>query len=308
MTQISADAVLIAGPTASGKSAAAIALAEAIGGDIINADSMQVYAEPRILTARPSDEDMHRVPHLLYGHVSVTERYSVGRYQADAARAMDEVRGRKRVPIFVGGTGMYFGALTEGIADIPPVPAEVRARVAARRKEMGPAAFHAELAARDPESALRLGASDTQRTLRAHEVLEATGRPLSHWQTETGKPVLAGLTAARFVLAPPRDELYARIDARFDRMLAGGALEEAKALASLDPALPASKILGLRELLAVSAGTLSLGEAKAAARQATRNYAKRQLTWFRNRMADWMWVETTGTNDVITAMRNGPGL
>jgi tRNA dimethylallyltransferase len=304
MTKISADAVLIAGPTASGKSAAAIALAEAIGGNIVNADSMQVYAEPRILTARPSDEGMHRVPHLLYGHVSVTESYSVGRYQSDAARALDEVRGRGRVPIFVGGTGMYFGALTNGIADIPPVPGEVRARVAARRKEIGTAAFHAELAARDPANALRLQASDTQRVLRAYEVFEATGRPLSAWQRETAKPVLAGLKLARFVLAPPREELYARIDARFDCMIASGALAEAKALAGLDPGLPAAKILGLRESLAVGTGTLSLEEAKASAKQATRNYAKRQLTWFRNRMADWKWIENIDGGSVTSDLLN----
>jgi tRNA dimethylallyltransferase len=267
---------------------------------------MQMYAEPRVLTARPSEEDMHRVPHLLYGHVSVTEPYSVGRYQADAARALDEVRGWKRTPIFVGGTGMYFGVLTEGIADIPPVPAEVRARVATRRKEIGAAMFHAELAARDPEGAARLRASDTQRMLRAYEVFEATGRSLSQWQRETGKPVLAGLKMARFVLAPQREDLYARVDARFDRMIADGALEEAKALASLDPALPSAKLLGLRELLAVNAGTMPLAEAKAAAKQATRNYAKRQLTWFRNRMADWMWVGAPSISPLSWPGLTGP--
>jgi tRNA dimethylallyltransferase len=236
--------------------------------------------------------------------VSVTEPYSVGRYQADAERALDEARGWKRVPIFVGGTGMYFGVLTEGIANIPPVPAELRTRVTARRKEIGAEAFHTELGTRDPESAVRLAPSDTQRVLRAYEVFEATGRPLSRWQKETGKPVLEGCTLARFVLAPPREELYARIDARFDCMIASGALAEAKALAGLDPALPAAKILGLRELLAVGAGTMPLEEAKAAAKQATRNYAKRQLTWFRNRMADWRWIENTDggsvTSDLLT--------
>ncbi|MBV8800002.1 MAG: tRNA (adenosine(37)-N6)-dimethylallyltransferase MiaA, partial [Alphaproteobacteria bacterium] len=296
MAQISADAVLIAGPTASGKSAAAMALAEAIGGGIVNADSMQVYAEPRILTARPSEEDLQRVPHLLYGHVSVMESYSVGRYQADAARALKQVRGLGRVPVFVGGTGMYFSVLTEGIADIPPVPTELRERVAARRKQIGAEAFHVELAARDPDSATRLRPADTQRVLRAYEVVEATQRPLSEWQKEMGRPVLAGLTLARFVLAPPREELYARIDARFNRMVEQGAMPEAIALAGLDPSLPAAKILGLRELLAVNTGTMSLGDAKAAAKQATRNYAKRQLTWFRNRMADWTWIEQRSTS------------
>jgi len=292
MKNVFADAVLIAGPTASGKSAAALTLAEQIGGAIVNADSMQVYAEPRVLTARPPDEDMQRVPHLLYGHVSVREPYSAGRYQNDAARALEEVRAMGRVPIVVGGTGMYFGVLAKGIANIPAVPANIRAHAEARRKEIGAEVFHAELAKRDPESAARLRASDSQRVLRAYEVFEASGQPLSYWQKQMGQPLLAGLKLARFVIAPPREELYARIDARFDRMVEEGALQEAAALANLDPLLPAAKILGLRELLAVRSGALSLDEAKAAARQATRNYAKRQLTWFRNRMADWNWIDS----------------
>jgi tRNA dimethylallyltransferase len=300
MTNISADAVLIAGPTASGKSAAALALAERIGGVIVNADSMQVYREPRILTARPSDEDTRRVPHLLYGHVSVREPYSVGRYQSDAARALEEARGSGRVPICVGGTGMYFGVLTGGIANIPAISADMRAKVEARRIQIGADTFHAELAARDPQSAARLRPSDTQRVLRAAEVLEATGRSLSEWQKERGKPVLAGLKLARFVISPPREVLYVRIDARFDRMMEQGALEEARSLDGLDPSLPAAKILGLRELLAVNANAMSLEDAKAATKQATRQYAKRQLTWFRNRMPDWNWIDAADSNSVDT--------
>jgi len=302
MKKISADVVLIAGPTASGKSAAALILAKQIGGAIINADSMQVYAEPRILTARPPDDDLKRVPHLLYGHVSVGEPYSVGRYQSDAARALTEVRTMKRVPIFVGGTGMYFGVLTQGIANIPAVPASVRAEAEARRKQIGAEAFHAELTERDQESAARLQRSDSQRVLRAYEVFEATGRPLSRWQQEMGKPVLAGLDLARFVVAPPRAELYARIDARFNRMIEQGALEEAAALANIDLSLPAAKILGLRELLAVRAGAMSLDEAKSTAKQATRNYAKRQLTWFRNRMPDWAWIDGIDVNSIVSTI------
>lgn len=287
-----ADAVLIAGPTASGKSAAALALAEAVGGVIVNADSMQVYREPRILTARPSDADMARVPHLLYGRVGVRESYSVGRYQADAANALAQARALGRIPIFVGGTGLYFGALTNGIADVPPVPAAIRAAALARRQALGPEAFFAELSARDPQTSAKLRASDTQRTLRAYEVFEATGRPLAWWQTQMGKPVLAGLTLARFVLAPPRAELHRRIDARFERMIADGAMAEAAGLAGLDPLLPAAKLLGLRELLAAHAGSMSLDDAKTAAKAATRQYAKRQMTWFRQRMRDWVCVET----------------
>jgi tRNA dimethylallyltransferase len=282
------DAVLIAGPTASGKSALALALAEALGGTIVNTDSMQVYAQARILTARPSVEDEARARHMLYGHIGVREPYSVGRYQADALAAL----AKAKRPIFVGGTGLYFAALTDGIAEIPPVPAAIREAVRQKREAMGAEAFHAELAARDPASAgLRIG--DTQRTLRAMDVLEATGEPLAYWQRQAGKPVLEGLRLARFVLSPPRALLHARIEARFERMLDWGALDEAASLASLDPALPAAKILGLRELLAVRAGAMDRATAATLAKTATRQYAKRQVTWFRHRMADWQWLEDT---------------
>jgi tRNA dimethylallyltransferase len=294
---MTADAVLIAGPTASGKSAAALVLAERIGGTIVNADSMQVYREARILTARPSNADMARAPHWLYGHVSVHEAYSVARYQADAIDALAQVRKAKRVPIFAGGTGLYFGALTAGLAEIPPVPADIRARVHARWDEIGADAFFAELVARDPETRLR--ASDRQRVLRAYEVFEATGRPLAHWQKSAGRAVLHGLKVARFVISPPRAELHRRIDARFETMLASGALEEAAALEGLDPALPAAKILGLRELTALRAGMLDLPAAKAAAQAATRQYAKRQLTWFRHRMEDWHWIEAEDLSNIL---------
>ena len=295
----SADAVLIAGPTASGKSAAALALAERLSGTLVNADSMQIYRELRVLTARPSAEEEARVPHRLYGHVGVTEAYSVGRYQSDAATALAAVKEAGRLPIFVGGTGLYFGALTEGLAEIPPVPAPVRAAVAARRAEIGAETFHAELAARDPEARARLKPGDTQRTLRAMEVIEATGRPLAYWQAHKGEPMLKCLRLARFVLSPPRAQLYARIDARFAAMLESGALAEAKALSVLDPRLPAAKILGLRPLQALAAGELSRAEALASAQTATRHYAKRQLTWFRHRMADWVWLEGVGESNIL---------
>jgi tRNA dimethylallyltransferase len=284
--------MLIAGPTASGKSAAATAMAMRIDGVVVNADSMQVYAEPRILTARPSDDEMARAPHLLYGHVSVREHYSVGRYLEDTAAALAQARAMDKTPIFAGGTGLYFSALTEGIAEMPAVPASVREATSARRIALGPDAFFAELAARDPETASRLRASDTQRTLRAYEVIKATGRPLAWWQTQKGKPLLDGTKLIRFVMMPPRDELYARIEARFDAMVAHGALEEARTLSGLDPSLPSAKILGLRELLAVAAGTMTLDEAKTLAKVATRQYAKRQMTWFRNQMPDWTVMES----------------
>ena len=252
----------------------------------------QVYHEVRILTARPSPDDEARVPHALYGHVGVDEAYSVARFQADAARALAEARGQGRMPVFTGGTGLYFDALTEGLADIPAVPADVRARTQALRDEIGADAFHAELARRDPETAARLNASDTQRMLRAFEVVLGTGTPLSTWQRAKPAPgPLAGLRLARFVVSPDRAELHRRIDRRFDAMLEAGAMDEARALGGLDPALPAAKILGLRELQAVLAGTTGLEEARAAAQAQTRQYAKRQLTWFRNRMGGWAWPE-----------------
>ena len=293
------DAVLIAGPTASGKSRVALALAKAVGGIVINADSMQVYREAPILTAMPSEEDRQAAPHLLYGHISVREPYSTGRYQNDATDALSKARSAGKIPIFTGGTGLYFSVLTEGISDIPKVPAEVRAHARARLEEVWVAALHTELAARDPETASKLRPSDPQRVLRAYEVLEATGRPLAHWQRKVGKPVLEGLRLARFVMDVPRTELRARIETRFRAMLADGAMREAAALKGLDPTLPAAKILGLRELWALQEGALSEAPAIERAVTATRQYAKRQTTWFRNRMADWHRLDSHNTADII---------
>jgi tRNA dimethylallyltransferase len=300
---VTVDAVLIAGPTASGKSAAALALAESLQGVVINADSMQVYREVRILSARPSDVDMARAPHRLYGHVGVTERYSVGRYQTDAAAALAEARAMGRIPIFVGGTGLYFAALTEGLADIPRVPADIREKARDRLAGLGVAGLHAELAARDPQTAAQLRPSDPQRVLRAWEVLEATGRPLSYWQREAGTPVLKDMRLARFVLDLDRWELRERIRRRFLNMLEQGAKTEAAALKDLDPTLPAAKILGLRELAAIQAGALAEEDAVTLAVTATRQFAKRQVTWFRHRMADWTWVPVDPESNFITVMR-----
>lgn len=297
------DAVLIAGPTASGKSAAALALADALGGIVVNADSMQVYREIRILSARPSDADMAAVPHLLYGHVGARERYSVGRYQTDAIAALAEARAQRRIPVFTGGTGLYFAALTEGLADIPTVPGTIRKTARDKLDAIGVAGLHAELAARDPQTAAQLRPTDTQRVLRAYEVFEATGRPLASWQQEAGAPVLAGLRLAKFVLDVPRPELRERIETRFRAMLAAGARAEAAALAGIDPTLPAAKILGLRELLAVEQGLMTEADALTAAVTATRQFAKRQMTWFRHRMADWTWVETGATSNNVSLMR-----
>jgi tRNA dimethylallyltransferase len=297
------DALLIAGPTASGKSAAALALAETLNGIVINADSMQVYREVRILSARPSEADLARAPHLLYGHVGAREHYSVGRYQADAAAALAEARARKKLPIFTGGTGLYFAALTDGLADIPPVPPDIRARARTRLEQLGVAGLHAELAARDPVTAAHLRPSDPQRTLRAWEVFEATGRPLSSWQGQTAKPVLEGLALARFVLDLPRPALRERIAVRFRAMLQAGAQEEAAALKGLDPVLPAAKILGMRELWALQDRALGEDEAVSDAITATRQFAKRQVTWFRHRMADWRRVVVDETGNFVSLMR-----
>jgi tRNA dimethylallyltransferase len=270
------DAVLIAGPTASGKSAAALALAEMIGGAVINADSMQVYAEAPILTAQPDAAARARVPHLLYGHVPARELYSVGRYAEDAARALREAQSMNRVPVFVGGTGMYFMALEEGLASIPDIPSDIRAGARALLEEIGVEALHARLAARDPDTAAGLRPTDPQRTLRAWEVLEATGRPLVEWQRAPAEPILKDLKLARILLDPPRESLRAAIAARFEAMVHAGGLAEARALEGLEPSLPAAKLLGLRPLQALARGQISEKAAISEAVTATRQFAKRR--------------------------------
>jgi len=300
---VSFDAVLIAGPTASGKSHHALALAQEIGGVVINADSMQVYREAPILTAQPSDADKERVPHLLYGHVSVQKLYSTGSWRADAVKALAEALAMNRTPIFVGGTGLYFMALTDGLADVPPTPPEIRDAARALLDDIGVEALHARLTDRDPVTASRLRASDPQRVLRAFEVFEATGRPLAEWQSVPAEPVLKQRKIAAFVLDPPRAELRLRIAARFEAMLEQGGLEEARKLAGLDPALPAAKLLGLRPLQALAAGTLSRAEALDAAITGTRQFAKRQMTWFRHHMPHYIWYNPLISN-LITQYRD----
>jgi tRNA dimethylallyltransferase len=290
------DAVLIAGPTASGKSAQVLALAEDIGGVVINTDSMQVYREAPILTAQPSEADKARAPHLLYGHISAREVYSVGSWRADAAGALAKAQAMGRVPVFVGGTGLYFMALTEGLADVPPTPPEIRDAARALLDDIGVEALHAQLTDRDPLTASRLRPSDPQRVLRAFEVFEATGRPLAEWQSAPAEPVLKDKKVAAFVLDPPRPELRARIAHRFEAMLDQGGLEEARKLEGLDPGLPAAKLLGLRPLQALAAGTLTREEALDAAITGTRQFAKRQMTWFRHRMAHYIWFDPLVSN------------
>lgn len=286
-------ALLIAGPTASGKSALALALAERLQGTVINTDSMQVYRDLRIITARPTAEEERRVPHLLYGHVDAAENYSTGRWVADAARTLQEVEAGGRLPIFVGGTGLYFRALTQGLSDIPPVPVEVRARVRGEAEGVETPALHARLVAADPQTAARLRPSDRQRILRALEVFAATGRSLSEWQEKPGVPMLSPEKTRAVFLSVEREELRQRIDARFDQMLHAGALEEVRALAAqeLDPSLPAMKAHGVPWLMRHLRGEISLEEAAAGGKADTRKYAKRQETWFRHQLKEFEWIE-----------------
>ncbi len=290
------DALLIAGVTASGKSAAAMALSETVGVVFVNADSMQVYAAAPVLTARPGADDMQRVPHLLYGHVSVRQAYSVGLYARDAAEALKQARGLGRVPIFTGGTGLYFSALTDGLAEIPEVPPEIRDAARRLAEEIGPQDLHRRLAERDPLTAARLKPGDTQRVTRAWEVLQATGKPLAYWQKRKRPGVLKGLQLGKFVIDVPRPVLRRRIADRFAAMVEGGGLQEARLLADLDPELPASRLLGLKPLVALDRGVLSRQDAVAEAVTDTRQFAKRQMTWFRGRMVDYNWVGASERN------------
>jgi tRNA dimethylallyltransferase len=294
-------AVLIAGPTASGKSALALTLAEALGGVIVNTDSMQVYRDLKVVTARPTPEDESRAPHLLYGHVDASENYSVGHFLADARSALAEAQRSGRMPIFVGGTGLYFKALTHGLAAVPAIAPEIRAIVRGRLEAEGPAMLYEELLRRDPEMARRLQPSDRTRVARALEVIEATGRSLSEWH-ENGIPALLDADhVARLFLTPERGALYRRIDARFDTMLTGGALEEVRALCTrhLDPLLPAMKAHGVPWLSRYLAGEITLALAVEKAKQDTRHYAKRQFTWFRHQLGDWPQEAPDAAFDVL---------
>jgi tRNA dimethylallyltransferase len=285
-------ALLIAGPTASGKSAVALKLAELFDGTIVNADAMQVYADLKVLTARPSAEEARRAPHLLFGEVDGAENFSVGRWLARASEILAAARERAGPLIFVGGTGLYFRALTEGLSDIPRVPEAVRAAVRAEAEGEATPALHARLAAVDPLTAARLRPSDRQRVLRALEVVAATGRPLVEFQGARAAPSLPSGAWTGLFLAPEREALNARIAARFDEMLGEGALDEVAALAArrLDPALPAMRAHGVPHLIAHLEGRLSLDEARTRAVSDTRHYAKRQFTWARHQMPDFAWV------------------
>ena len=284
-------AILIAGPTASGKSALALALAEKIGGTIVNADSMQVYRDLRVITARPTPAEEARVPHRLYGHVDAGENYSVGRWCRDVGTVLAEIERQGRVAILVGGTGLYFKALTTGLAAVPPIPAEIRAQVRARLASEGAAVLHGELMRLDPATAQRLMLNDRSRICRALEVVLATGRSLTDWHREGLPALVDSARAAKIFLTCERKQLVTRIETRFAAMLEAGALDEVRALAArkLDPLLPAMKAHGVPWLIRHLNGEISLDVAAAGAIMDTRRYAKRQLTWFRNQMTDWPW-------------------
>ncbi len=276
-------ALIVAGPTASGKSALALALADRFRGTVINADSMQIYAELRVLTARPTPEEEARVPHRLYGVRPVAEPGSAAWWRGVALAAMDEVLQAGRVPILCGGTGLYFLALTQGLADIPDPGEAARAEARGLLAEHGPAVLHARLAAADPATAQRLRPSDGQRLARAWEVLAATGRGLSEWQARAGEP--APWRFAAILLDPPRPELRTAIARRLEAMLDQGALDEVRALlaAGLDPTLPGMRAHGVPELSAHLAGDITLDAAKQRIALATGQYTRRQATWFRHR-------------------------
>jgi tRNA dimethylallyltransferase len=289
----SKSAVLIAGPTASGKSALALEVAARSNGIIINADSMQVYRDLRVITARPTDEEMSGVPHRLYGHIGAEEIYSAGRWLREAEQEIASARAARKTPIVIGGTGLYFSALLQGLSAVPEVPAEVRQQVRDLGDTKDNEALHAMLAARDPRTAAEVRVPDRQRILRALEVVEATGRGLAEWREEPGVPVLNSGDYQAIFLETDREALGARIDARFDKMLDEGVLEEVKRLESrkLDPRMPAMKAHGVPWLIKYLNGEMNLEEAAAQGKRDTRQYSKRQETWFRNQLPEFRWVK-----------------
>lgn len=281
--QADIDALVVAGPTAAGKSALAAALAHSFGGTVVNADSQQLYADLRILTARPSPEEEVAVPHRLYGVLAATEVGSAERWRQMAVAEIAAVRAHGRLPILVGGTGLYLRALVQGLAAVPDIPEAVRLEGRELHRDMGGEAFHALLATRDPEAAERLAPGDSQRLVRAWEVVTATGRTLGDWQRATAAPADAPRVAALFVM-PARLALQPLIADRFRAMVEGGALAEVERLLALGLGhdLPVMKAVGVPELARHLAGDWSLEQATAAGIRATEQYAKRQLTWFRH--------------------------
>jgi len=300
-----ARVILITGPTTSGKSALAVALARRFDGAVVNADSMQVYRDLRILSARPTPEDMEGVPHHLFGHVDAAVNYSVGRWLDDLAACLARLRAAGQTPVLAGGTGMYFKAALYGLSDMPAVPEEVRARVRRDAEGLAPQILHARLAALDPDGAALLRPSDPQRILRALEVFSATGRPISYFRRQRGAPLLREEDCDAFFVAPERALLFSRIDARFDAMMTQGAMAEVAALRArgLDPALPAMRAHGAPPLMDYLAGRSTLEEAVARAKLDTRHYAKRQFTFARHQLPGFRWLTSASIEaEAVAAM------
>ncbi|RWO65790.1 MAG: tRNA (adenosine(37)-N6)-dimethylallyltransferase MiaA [Mesorhizobium sp.] len=297
------NAILIAGPTASGKSALALDLAERRGGVIVNTDSMQGYSVLDVLTARPEAADLARAPHYLYGHVHPATAYSTGAWLRDVIKLIEDGTFSERPVIFVGGTGLYFRALAEGISEMPDIPQRVRDRWRYELKEQGAVKLHSLLLREDSAAAMMLKPTDSQRIVRALEVLDASGRSILEWQAERGQPLIDRESARFFVIEPDRAALVARIDKRFDQMLDKGALDEVKRLAALglDPELPAMKAIGVRELQAAMAGEIGFPEAIERAKIATRQYSKRQTTWFRHQLGP-EWLRLRPGDDLETTI------
>jgi tRNA dimethylallyltransferase len=290
------NAILIAGPTASGKSALALRIAQENGGSIVNADSMQVYSVLRALSARPEEADLAKAPHHLYGHVDPRQAYSTGAWMRDVEALIDSGSLDAGPAIFVGGTGLYFRALLEGMSEMPVVPDDVRARWRAELDTRGPSALHLLLQQRDPEAAKAIRPSDGQRIVRALEIFEASGVPISQWQKRPGTPLVDKATAKLLVIEPERAVLAQRIAARCHTMMDLGALYEARAIGvlNIEPAMPALKAIGVRELLMADSGEKSLEEAIERSIIATRQYAKRQSTWFRNQFDEsWTRIDSS---------------
>lgn len=288
------DAILITGPTASGKSALALRLARERNGVVINADSMQVYDTLRVLTARPSKEEMQGVPHLLYGHVPASSLYSTGEWLRDISVLLSDMREQRRLPVIVGGTGLYFKALTGGLSDMPAIPDEIRDRLRGRLIEEGPAVLHTELSRRDPVMAEGLQPGDGQRIVRALEVIEATGKSIRDYQKANGPVIVDPDRAQKFVVLPDRPVLHDRINRRFEAMMESGAVEEVEALLALKlaPDATAMKAIGVSQIADMLAGRMSEAEVIEKSAAATRQYAKRQMTWFRNQMGeDWTRIQ-----------------
>ncbi len=283
-------AILIAGPTASGKSSFALQVARSVDGIIINADALQVYQSWRVLTARPSDAELRQAPHFLYGHIAKTTKYSVGQWLKDVAAVLEKTN---RPAIIIGGTGLYFAALTNGLAEIPPIPDAVRRRGDLYRQSQGVAWFCAQLKQHDPDTFAKLDQNNPARLQRAWEVLEATGKGLSHWHAHPALPLVPLENAHAFVINWPVEALNSRIDRRFDMMMQNGALKECEAarMAGFEPDLPANRALGAREIIAALDGKITMQDAVIKAKIITHQFAKRQRTWFRSKMKNWQQID-----------------